>query len=135
LTKLKQLSSRLTALPPRIGHNSRAAAERDRNRRRAHESVWRKWYHLARWKKHLRPAILERDDWTCQRTGVLLIGPADAPDSPVVHHIIPHDGDPDLFWDPNNLQAVSKEWHDSEGQKDDTRYRGAKKARPNRRTT
>lgn len=128
--RLKHLPPLLPSLPPRLGPGTRKAAEKVRDRRRASESEWRKWYHLARWKKGVRPAVLERDDWTCQRTGELLVGPKGAPNSPVVHHIIPHDGDPDLFWDMDNLQAVSKAWHDSEGQKDDTRYRGAKKRRP-----
>lgn len=60
--------------------------------------------------------MLVRDLYTCQRTGVLLTGKAPAPHSPVVHHIIPHKGDEALFWDIRNLQAVSKAWHDSDGQ-------------------
>lgn len=65
----------------------------------------------ARWQK-LRLKILDRDGWTCQRTGVMLVGGRNAPNSAVVDHIKPHRGDLDLFWDPDNLQAVSKEYHD-----------------------
>lgn len=71
----------------------------------------RDWLNTARWQK-LRLKILVRDEYTCQQTGVLLIGKHPAADSPVVDHIRPHRGDPDLFWDETNLQSVSKEWHD-----------------------
>ena len=30
----------------------------------------------------------------------------------IVDHIIPHRGDPELFWDPNNWQALCKPCHD-----------------------
>ncbi|NMB34825.1 MAG: HNH endonuclease [Firmicutes bacterium] len=30
----------------------------------------------------------------------------------VVDHIIPHKGNPELFWDENNLQALCKPCHD-----------------------
>ena len=53
-----------------------------------------------------------RDGYTCQATGVLLLAAYPAPTSPVVDHKRPHRGDPDLFWDEDNLQAVSKEYHD-----------------------
>ncbi|WP_291376383.1 hypothetical protein [Devosia sp.] len=43
----------------------------------------------------------------------------DAPNAAVVHHKVPHKGDEQLFWDISNLEAVSKEWHDSEGQRED----------------
>lgn len=84
---------------------------------------WRKWYFTARWRR-LREAVLLRDNWTCRQTGVLLVGRAPASDSPVVDHIRPHRGDPDLFWAMDNLQAVSKAWHDSEKQRQE-RAQGA----------
>ncbi len=40
------------------------------------------------------------------------IGKYPAPKSPVVDHVRPHRGGPDLFWDEDNLQAVSKAYHD-----------------------
>ena len=70
------------------------------------------WYRTEAWRR-LRISVLERDRFTCRQTGVLLVGRHPAPDSPVVDHIRPHRGDPDLFWDPENLQSVSKAWHDS----------------------
>ncbi len=50
---------------------------------------------------------------------MLCIGKYPADDSPVVDHIKPHRGDETLFWDPSNLQTVSKAYHDSEKQKQD----------------
>ncbi|SMO99451.1 hypothetical protein SAMN06265173_1547 [Thalassovita litoralis] len=70
------------------------------------------WLNTARWQR-LRLRVLERDGYTCQKTGVLLSGKHPAPNSPVVDHIVPHRGDPGLFWDQSNLQSVSKAWHDS----------------------
>ena len=53
----------------------------------------------------------------CQQTGVILMGKDPAHDSPVADHILPHRGDPALFWDEQNLQTVSKAWHDREKQR------------------
>ena len=85
--------------------------EADRHKIRDETQPWRKWYKTARWQR-LRLKILARDKFKCQQTGVLLVGKYPSDDSPVVDHIIPHRGDPDLFWDEGNLQAVSKGYHD-----------------------
>lgn len=66
---------------------------------------------------HLMPAhVLFRDApmlWPrCCKTGVILTGKYPAADSPVVDHITPHRGDLALFWDEENLQTVSKAYHD-----------------------
>lgn len=76
----------------------------------------RRWYKSQRWAA-LRLRVLERDLYQCQHTGVLLAGKAPAPNSAVVHHKMPHKGDERLFWDIENLEAVSKEWHDGEAQR------------------
>ena len=97
--------------------------------------AYRKLYKSARWQR-LRKAILRRDNLTCQRTGVLCIGasarivngeyvPAE-PNSPVVNHKLPHKGDPKLFWDPANLECVSKAVHDSDVQYEEKTGRKAK---------
>jgi len=70
------------------------------------------WLNSTRWRK-LRLRVLVRDEYICQQTGVALIGKYPTGNSPVVDHKVPHRGDPDLFWDENNLQAVAKDWHDS----------------------
>ncbi|MGI3169996.1 HNH endonuclease [Pseudooceanicola sp. C21-150M6] len=108
-------------LPNRLGKPTsrlRAAADTSGHVRRPAQG---NWYKTARWSR-LRTAILKRDGWTCQQTGVLLVGKYPAPNSPVIDHRKPHRWDPDLFWDEANLQAVSKEWHD--GQKQSLEKRG-----------
>jgi 5-methylcytosine-specific restriction protein A len=108
---LHTLKPRLSRLEPRL-KTPRAI----RDTRYSPDATVRSWYKSARWQE-LRQRVLQRDLYTCQRTGVMLIGDHPAPNSPVVHHITPHRGDEQLFWDINNLQAVSKEWHDSEAQR------------------
>lgn len=72
---------------------------------------WEKWYHSERWRK-LRIWVLARDKYVCQRTGTLCTGKGNAWNAPVVNHKKPHRGNPDLFWDPNNLETVTKQVHD-----------------------
>lgn len=109
--------TRLKTVRPRVGKMSTRLArppgdERARDQHRKATQPWRAWYGTKRW-RDLRQAVLMRDEWRCQATGVLLVGKAPAPDSPVVDHITPHRGDPALFWDIDNLQSVAKSWHDS----------------------
>ena len=92
------------------------STERERSQRRRQDHDWRGWYGKAEWQK-LRLEILKRDKYICQVTGERLSGRYPAPNSPVVDHKIPHRGDPALFWDPGNLQAVSKQYHDTEKQR------------------
>ncbi|MHC1547788.1 HNH endonuclease [Phyllobacterium sp. K27] len=113
---IKMIKPMVKTLAPRLGYTPGDSKARDRYREKTQH--WRKWYHGARWQK-LRKQILIRDCYTCQKTGVLLVGAAREPNSPVVDHIISHGGDETLFFDPSNLQAVSKEWHDSQKQRED----------------
>ncbi len=112
--RLKTLQPRIGTLPPRIGRAP--GDEKARLRERDQNVSWRSWYKTARWEK-LRREILRRDKYTCQQTKVLCIGKYPAPNSAVVDHIRPHRGDEQLFFDPANLQCVSKAYHDSEKQK------------------
>lgn len=123
--RLRAPAARLKAPRPRIGFATRQEAERDRDRVRRQKSGdnLRRLYNTARWKR-LRAEILVRDGGMCRQTGVMLTGKARAPNSPVIDHIIPHKGNLALFWDRENLQAVSKEWHDREKQR---RERAAQK--------
>ncbi|WP_138423708.1 HNH endonuclease signature motif containing protein [Maritimibacter alexandrii] len=105
---------RLTSAPARLqlagSRVPRATgAERDRVRRQV--SPTRALYSSRRWQR-LKLKIIERDGLVCRQTGVLLTGKEPAPNSPVLDHIRPHKGDLTLFWDPANLQLVSKEYHD-----------------------
>lgn len=104
------LPSRLGSEPSRLRKDTGSEAERSRARDAS--QAWRAWYKTARWQK-LRLKILERDGYTCQQTGELLVGRHPAPNSPVVDHIKAHRGDAERFWSEKNLQTVSKAWHDS----------------------
>ena len=110
MARLPRMAPRLTAARPALAW--RPEAERARLQVREATTDYRKWYKTARWDV-LRKHVLLRDNYTCQQTGALLSGQHPAPDSPVVDHIKPHNGDPDLFWDMGNLQSVTKAWHDS----------------------
>nr|WP_246723484.1 HNH endonuclease [Rhizobium sp. ARZ01] len=101
-------------LAPRIGRVP--GDEQARLRERDQNVSWRSWYKTERWRK-LRQKILLRDNFTCKQTGVLCIGKYPADNSPVIDHKVPHRGDERLFWDEDNLQVVSKAYHDSEKQK------------------
>lgn len=114
--------ARLTTPPARLGFASdRRAFAPDQAKGPApvqHSAPWKAWYKTTRWRA-LRQAILIRDAYTCQRTGQVLGGKHPDPDSPVVNHKRPHRGDERLFWDPNNLETVSKAVHDSTIQREE----------------
>lgn len=112
--RLQTVPGRLSAPAPRIG--APAGDPRAQDKIRDQIKPWRKWYGLKRW-KDLRLEILKAAGYTCAQTGVALVGAPGAPNSPVIDHVKEHKGDPDLFWDPANLQAVSKEYHDREKQR------------------
>jgi hypothetical protein len=68
---------------------------------------WRKLYQSKRWRQ-LREQALLRDLYRCQHKGcgVVLKRGVSHPNSAVVHHIKPHKGSPELFFDLANLQSV-----------------------------
>jgi len=71
---------------------------------------YRKLYKTKHW-RHLRETVLLRDMFRCARCKVTLVRGRTNPRSAVVHHIEAHKGDPDLFFDVNNLQAVCWSCH------------------------
>lgn len=109
--RLKALRSTLQVAAPLVRVLPREEAEAERFRRRDAENEWRAWYKTKEWRE-LRLQILDRDGWTCRIEGTPLVGKYPADNSAVVDHIKPHRGDPKLFWDPANLQSVSKGYHD-----------------------
>lgn len=111
MPKLTTLKPRLSKMAPRL-----SSARQVRDTRYSPDATVRGWYKSARWQA-LREQVLVRDLYTCQQTGVLLIGDYREPNGPVVDHIVPHRGDEQLFWDIANLQAVSKAYHDSDKRK------------------
>jgi 5-methylcytosine-specific restriction protein A len=108
--KLSALKPVLRTLSPRLGVavGDKQAQERARDQR----NDWRSWYKTKRW-QDLRMQVFVRDAFVCQRTGVLCIGKHPASNSPVANHKKAHRGDPELFWDINNIETVTKEVHDS----------------------
>lgn len=79
---------------------------------------WVAWYKTARW-RDLKRQVHVRDNFTCRRTGIVLVGKHPAPNSPVANHKVPHRGDPALFWDPDNIETIAKSVHDGEVQKEE----------------
>lgn len=116
---MKMGKPRIEARRSRLDRRGKGERERDRWRKR--KIPWRKLYSTKRWQE-LRRKVLKRDGYQCQQTGVMLVGPRHAPNSPIVDHKVPasvfwFDGRQHLFWDEENLQSVSKAWHDAEKQR------------------
>lgn len=65
---------------------------------------WKAWYKTARWQA-LRWSCLIRDGFTCRKCGRLEGNSSKL----VADHIKPHRGNPDLFWDPDNIQTLCAE--------------------------
>lgn len=75
-------------------------------------SPWRSWYKTRRWQL-IREEAFARDGYVCRQTGVLCSGTGNDWNAPVADHIVAHEGDPKLFWDVDNVQTVTKQWHDT----------------------
>ena len=63
----------------------------------------RRWYRTARWFR-MRAVVLRAARYTCASCGAV----SSRLD---VDHIERHDGDPYLFWDPGNVQALCSTCH------------------------
>ena len=83
---------------------------------------YRKLYRTKHWAK-LRAMVLHRDQYKCQHKGcgAFLKQGTRSPRSAVVHHIKPHKGNLDLFYDINNLQAVCWSCHSGDIQSIETK--------------
>ena len=84
------------------------------------------FYQTQRW-LNLRQAILKRDSFTCQMCGAMLReGRSDKANTilrpAVVDHLEPHRGDQSLFYDQDNLWAISSDMHDSVCQAIEAKY-------------
>lgn len=116
--RLKALEPRVRTLPSRLGPP--VGDVQAQGRARDARAPWRAWYKTKRWQA-LRLQVFVRDGFMCQRTGEMCIGRHPAPNSPVANHRVPHRGDPALFWDPANVETVTKAVHDSEIQAEEHR--------------
>lgn len=68
-----------------------------------------RWYKLQRWRNVRHVQLLQAPLCAeCQRAKPPRVTMADT-----VHHVIPHKGDPALFWDATNLESVCKRCHDT----------------------
>jgi len=119
--RLRALAPAVARLPNRLGFVE--GDQKATDRRREIMAPWRAWYRTPRWAK-FRMQVFIRDGFVCQRSGVLCIGKHPAPNSPVANHKRPHKGDPALFWDPANVETVSKAVHDSIIQAEEAAQRG-----------
>lgn len=79
-----------------------------RMERRRSEEAGRQWYQTPRWRQ-LRALVLKEAGHVCQCEACAQTGRATAANT--VDHIRPHRGDPALFWNRRNLQAMSAECH------------------------
>lgn len=79
--------------------------------RRSRDKPWRALYNTKRWKQ-LRLGQLSRHPLClrCQRMGRVV--PAR-----VAHHVVPHKGDPKLFFDASNLSSSCFDCHDVDEQR------------------
>lgn len=120
MARLTTIKPKLQTLRPKL---QAPKDEAGRSRYRDQAAPWRAWYQTERWAK-LRDAILLRDLYTCQMSGVLLTRGKGDPTSATIDHIIPHRGDPALFWDESNLWAVCAQMHDTVCQSIEARHTG-----------
>jgi len=74
---------------------------------------WRKLYKSARWNR-LRQSVLDADPLCRYCLQVEIVEEAK-----VVDHIKPHKGDPELFWDINNLQPLCEPCHNGRKQREE----------------
>lgn len=89
---------------------------------------WRKWYKTKEWYRikataHKRDSVLVNGKLVpkCRQTGQILDGKYPAPNSPVADHIQRHRGDPDLFFNLDNIQTVSMAYHVKQKQRQERR--------------
>ena len=111
---LRSVRPQLGVAKPRLGFaqgDAKAA-----NRSRDTFSPWRAWYRTARWRS-LRGQVLLRDNYTCRMCGITAASP-----ELVADHIIPHRGNPEMFWcGPDGLQTLCAKCHGGAKQRAEAR--------------
>lgn len=101
-----------------IEHGCPAFAQRDGSRCVAHDRKRQHYQQHPRgsstqqgygspWRRY-RASFLQANPWCVQCARVGTATPAT-----VVDHIVPHRGDQELFWSPENHQALCKRCHDT----------------------
>lgn len=75
---------------------------------------WRKWYTSKQWKS-IRAFVISRDQFICGICKTFIkVGEEIA-----VDHIVPHRGNADLFFNPDNCQSAHKDCHDRKTQNEE----------------
>lgn len=121
--RLKAQPPRLKAMAPRL---SAPADEAGRNKHRDANTPGRSMMASRKWRGDdngvggLRWSVLKRDLFTCRICGLL------SPDTSKLEadHIVPHKGDPNLFWDADNLWCVCGQCHATVCQTIEARHSG-----------
>lgn len=82
------------------------AMKKQADSRSEQSKTWRWMYKTDAWTKRLRPNQLAREPWCaeCDKIG-LRVRATD------VDHIVDHKGNPELFYDPGNLQSLCHSCH------------------------
>lgn len=111
--RLRQLKPRIASSRPRIASQGHEA---DRRKLRDQVNAMRRNYKTAAWKR-LRWQVLLDAQFTCARCGTINSDTSRL----VADHKRPHRGDPDLFWDRENLQCLCKACHDGAKQAEERR--------------
>lgn len=91
----------------------------DRDLARRISAPWRRLYATPRWKA-LRLRVIERDCCTCRMCARIEADTARL----VADHVVPHRGDPTLFWDPDNLQCLCAACHSGQKQRQERELAG-----------
>jgi 5-methylcytosine-specific restriction enzyme A len=70
------------------------------------------WYSTPEWKANREAYLRQHPFCECEVCKKALASGERPDEAQVLDHIIPHEGDESLFWDPRNWQAMSKRHHD-----------------------
>lgn len=102
-----------------------ALTDKQRYHARSSEArEYRKLYSDPRWSgpRGIRKQAFLRDLYTCQRCGCIVIeGNRHHPRAAVANHKKAHKGDPELFFDIENVETVCKADHDTLIQREEAR--------------
>lgn len=77
---------------------------------------YRPLYKTARWQR-LRLEVIARDGGRCRTCGILCRMGERSGRTATVDHVVPHKGDPVLFFDPENLQLLCGVCHSGQKQR------------------
>lgn len=86
-----------------------AMIPRGTKQRSPEASKYRAWHKTARWQRRRARQLAKHPLCQCPHCRE---GKGRFSKATVVDHIIPHRGDPKLFWDENNLQSMAADCHD-----------------------